>query len=356
MDHRLLFFFTLFVVACQGDPKPSPAPDPSANAVLPTASESASAPPAPPPDPCASIACLSIERCEAGQCVPHCPKGEVYVPATPPDGFVMGTGRQVYKFGKFGVQSQGHGPSDAAHRVVLSMPFCMDQTEVSVAAFTQCIEEAGCEKPAQSSAFRTYPKQREYPMNVVTFPMASYYCGTQGKHLPTEAQWEWAATEGDGRAYPWGNEAPTCEHADYTYGPIDRPAGDFGCRGGGPSPVGSMPKGAKKWPAGEIQDLAGNVWEWTLDTYWPYPSGKMTDPVEIKPNGYHSIRGGGWNRSFKGIDPRFRGSARIGYHVPGLGFRCVRNPKEHKVLLDKIEALYKKEAWYIKIHRGKLPK
>lgn len=236
------------------------------------------------------------------------------------------------------------------------MPFCMDATEVSVAEYARCIEHSGCEKPYRSSAFHTYPDKTKHPINVVTFPMASHFCASLDKHLPTEAQWQWAATGGDNRPYPWGNDAPTCEHADYTFGPIDRPAGDFGCRGGGPSPVGSMPKGDKQWPSGAIHDLAGNVWEWTLDTYWPFTSDKAIDPLQTKPNGLHSIRGGGWNRSAKGLDPKFRGSARIDYHVPGLGFRCVRNPKEHKDLLQKIEHLYEKEAWYIKIHGGKVPK
>ena len=41
----------------------------------------------------------------------------------------------------------------------------------------------------------------------------------------------------------------------------------------------------------------------------------------------HVVRGGGWNRSHRGIMAWFRGAAIYTYKVPGLGFRCVRNPK-----------------------------
>jgi formylglycine-generating enzyme required for sulfatase activity len=40
----------------------------------------------------------------------------------------------------------------------------------------------------------------------------------------------------------------------------------------------------------------------------------------------HVVRGGGWNRSHRGIQNQFRGGAVVDYQVPGLGFRCVRNP------------------------------
>ena len=68
--------------------------------------------------------------------------------------------------------------------------------------------------------------------------------------LPTEEQWEKAARGTDGRKYPWGNEEPTPELANY-YDPNKET---------GLCSVWDHPKGAS--PYG-LLDMAGNVWEWT---------------------------------------------------------------------------------------------
>ena len=86
------------------------------------------------------------------------------------------------------------------------------------------------------------------------------------------------------------------------------------------------PKGNRVWPGGALYDLGGNVWEWCLDTYAPYPEADQIDPLVNDPRVIvHSIRGGGWNRSMLGIEAAFRGAAIDSYEVGGLGFRCVRN-------------------------------
>ncbi len=256
-----------------------------------------------------------------------CPSGEVYVPATGPAGFTMGRGRLRYGFGKMGQRPGGTEASDAPHVVVLTNPFCMDQTEVTVRAMKQCVDAERCRAPTAPNPYKTYPSQLDHPVNQVTWTMAKAFCAWQGKSLPTEAQWEWAATGGESIDYPWGNAAPTCEHADFTNEPISHPAGDFGCHGGGPSPVGTHPRGDRSWPSGRIHDLAGNVWEWVEDSYLPFATSTVTDPIVTRATGMHVVRGGGWNRSAAGIRAWFRGGAVTEYAVPGLGFRCVRNPR-----------------------------
>lgn len=237
----------------------------------------------------------------------------------------MGRGQVTFGFGKYRSGNRGQGTSDTPHRVILTHPFCMDATEVTVGAYRACVDQQGCAVPRIADEWSTYRKDPRMPINDVDWKSARYYCEKQGKSLPTEAQWEWAAGGGDGRKYPWGDEPPDCKRADFSPGPTTGPVGDFGCHGGGPSLVGTHPAGDRVLPDGALHDLAGNVWEWVLDEYHPLPPTTATDPLERRPSGMHVVRGGGWNRSAASLQVSFRGGAIEPYRVPGLGFRCVRN-------------------------------
>ncbi|RLB57958.1 MAG: hypothetical protein DRI90_17350 [Deltaproteobacteria bacterium] len=308
---------TMLLTACPPEGGSGSATAPASAAPAPatvTASATASSA-APNSQPCAPP-CLDIERCDGatGQCAPGCPQDEVYIPATAPQGFTLGTGLR--------------GKVDKPHQVVLTRPFCIDTTEVTVKAYEACVKASKCEEPRLWGMWINYPKLANHPINKVSWPQGKTYCETQGKSLPTEAQWVWAATGGDGRQWPWGNEKPTCDHADFTPAILAGPSSDDGCQGGGTSAVSTHPKGNKVWPSGTIHDLAGNVWEWMLDNYVPFTGKDETDPLHLdNPQGVHVVRGGGWNRSGRGIRADYRGGAVVGYQVPGLGFRCVRNPK-----------------------------
>jgi formylglycine-generating enzyme required for sulfatase activity len=315
-----LFVLTLGTSGCRGEPSHGDDAAP-ASGVQAVAAGGLKPPGAVTCDP----SCWNIERCVEGRCVPACPEGEVYVPATGANGFLMGRDEPSTR--------------DQQHRVVLTRPFCMDATEVTVAAFRGCVEAGGCEPPWLKDINANYRPEYDrpnHPVNLVDFRHARTYCAYRGQALPTEAQWEWAASGGDGRTWPWGNEPePSCanEYADFTPGgaPKSTPAGDVGCRGGGTSEVRSHPKGKVSWPDGEIHDLAGNVWEWTADCFLPYPAEPQVDPSPQEHpllNGacwVRSIRGGGWNRSMTSLRTFARAGAKRPYKVPGLGFRCVRN-------------------------------
>jgi formylglycine-generating enzyme required for sulfatase activity len=218
---------------------------------------------------------------------------------------------------------------DPPHRVVLTRPFCMDATEVTVKAYRTCVEAGACEPPRWWGLWRNYDDGRdEHPVNKVDWRQAKRYCEHVDKSLPSEAQWEWAATGGDGRRWAWGNDPPDCSRADFTPAILRRPSSNDGCHGGGTSEVGSLPAGDKLWPDGHIHDLSGNVWEWCLDNYHPWTGEDEVDPLHLRAeDSVHVVRGGGWNRSARGIRVDYRGGAVVDYRVPGLGFRCVRNPK-----------------------------
>ena len=186
--------------------------------------------------------------------------------------------------------------------------FWIDETEISIAQYTQCVDARECTATVYTSD-STY-KGDGYPVVGVSWNDADAYCRWVEGQLPTEAQWEYAARGPDANTYPWGEEEPTCKLAQYC-----------DC-GGWTVPTGSRPEGAS-WVG--VLDMAGNVWEWVND--W-YDSNYHATSLAENPTGPESgenrvLRGGGWNYS----PFLMRGAYRLIVHpefgLKSVGLRCV---------------------------------
>ncbi len=204
---------------------------------------------------------------------------------------------------------ENHKP---VHRVNLS-PFWIGKFEVTheqYARFLDAVSAQGKPRYWDDERFND-PSQ---PVVGVSWDDAQAFVKWAGFTLPSEAQWEAAARSPDGRAYPWGDEAPTEELADF--------GKDW--NSGKPDPVGSHLKGVG--PFG-THDQAGGVWEWCEDGWNPKAyagrDGRL-DPVEPVGDGAaRVVRGGSWSDPAEGLPSAIRDGDRPGNRDDDLGFRVV---------------------------------
>jgi formylglycine-generating enzyme required for sulfatase activity len=179
-------------------------------------------------------------------------------------------------------------------------------------------------------------KFADYPINCVDHDMAKSFCVAKGKRLPSEAEWEFAARGPDQRKYPWGDDPPgpgllnACGSECVAWGKAHKitETGMYGSDDGFPNsaPVGSFPRGKSRYG---VEDVVGNVWEWTADWFASYPpdSGSTTteNPTGPAMGTRRVIRGGAWN----GADPSWV-KPTLRYHDDpahtsyGVGFRCAK--------------------------------
>lgn len=231
----------------------------------------------------------------------------------------------------FFMGSDSGGPAERPrHMVRITHPFRLDETEVTVGQYKACVAAKHCTVPTAHGPGMTEPQRKkdealctyatpggdDLPVNCIDRQQADAVCRFAGKRLPTEAEWELAASGGEGRRYPWGDLAPTCAHGNFGEASGQR------CEGR-PVAVRGSPLGKAR---GGALDLAGNVWEWVDDGWDPkaYVAAGRTDP-RVPPGERGVLRGGAWDFSASAATASYRYELTAGTGHPSTGVRCAKD-------------------------------
>ncbi|MCP3960436.1 MAG: ergothioneine biosynthesis protein EgtB [bacterium] len=270
------------------------------------------------------------------------PGPEVYEPSeAPTDGALPGDveiAGGVYELGATRDLPFVFDNEKWAHPVEVG-PFAMARTAVTQGQFLELVEDGGYERrelwsgagwkwhqeaAAQHPAYwrrepdggwirRAYDQmvklEEHLPVVHINWYEADAYCRWAGRRLPTEAEWELAASTVEKHTYPWGEDPSPGGRAN-----LD---GVFG----GPVGVGALADGDTK---SGLRQMMGNVWEWTDTDFGPYP-GFVADPYKDYSQpwfGDHKVlRGGCWATRFRMLRNTWRNFYMPNRRDVWVGFR-----------------------------------
>lgn len=197
--------------------------------------------------------------------------------------------------------------------------FAIDKYEVSNARYSEFLKETLHKPPMNVYGDKPFLEEVDAVANLpvvqVTWHDAVDYCFWAGKRLPTEAEWEKAARGDDSRRYPWGNEAPNPERANFDRNWQSRQT---------LLDVASLSDGRSPY---DLHHMAGNVREWVQDWYDPdyYAGGPDRNPKGPENGILKVVRGGSWKSFEADLRVTSRGKGGFALKTHGIGFRCARN-------------------------------
>ena len=200
-----------------------------------------------------------------------------------------------------------------AHEVTLN-GFQMDKNEVTNAEYGQFVKQTNHTPPEQWGSTKPPVGGETLPVSNVSYDDAVAFAEWRSKRdgatyrLPTEEEWEYAARNGDkDNLYPWGNTWLTGRAATLETGV------------GKEQPVGTYQQGANRWG---VQDLMGNVWEWTSSKASVYKGNPLQLPAQYKD--WIVARGGSYSSPANKVSGTMRDWFAPNYKNPVLGFRLVK--------------------------------
>jgi formylglycine-generating enzyme required for sulfatase activity len=241
--------------------------------------------------------------------------------------------------GSFMMGSEGEagGTSDEmpVHSVTIDSGYYISKYEIVVEQYEACNAADPVKCTASSTA--DWPgygwgtnssanNRSDHPQNGLTWQQSKDFCGwvAPGGRLPSEAEWEYAATGPIHMTYPWGNTPdPTCQNDTAVFkedmgGNNDK----YGCEIGGTWKAGAKSAGMS-W-CGAL-DVSGSLFEWTEDWYHnSYVNAPNDGTAWVDPTGSGSHRGGSFSEGTERMRSAYRGHDAPGLRSARIGARCVR--------------------------------
>lgn len=200
-----------------------------------------------------------------------------------------------------------------AHPVSVNS-FEMDKTEVTNGEYGEFVRDTNHKPPEHWGSVKPPVGQERIPVSNASYDDAVAFAAWRSKRdsvtyrLPTEEEWEYAARNGDkDNLYPWGNTWQAGRAATQETGIATA------------QPVGTYPQGNNRWG---IEDLIGNVWEWTSTKATLYPNSPQKLP-EVQKD-WIVARGGSYSSQASKVSGTMRDWFAPNYKNLLIGFRLVK--------------------------------
>jgi len=229
---------------------------------------------------------------------------------------------------------QGFADEQAQAVVTITRPYYLGRLEVTNRQYAQFdsthdsgyVEGRGKDRTSRGTPINA-PDQ---PVVRVSWNEALAFCEWLSQKtgrrctLPTEAQWEWACRAGTATRFSFGSYEPGQKNlanvADASIEKWNYGRSEPGYQDGVPytAPGGRFP--ANAWG---LSDMHGNVAEWCLSTYRPYPYRPADGRDDPRTPGLKVVRGGSWNDTFRGATSASRWRYQPYQPIYNVGFRVL---------------------------------